>query len=412
MNRLRLLLWTGLLCLVCSAAEAHPTSPSWDGGFLGGLAHPLLGLDHLLTILAVGLLSAQLGDKALWALPVAFVGSMLAGGFVGMAGWNVPGIEIGIALSVVLLGLAVAINRAGPLSISLCAAVAFGLFHGHAHGTEMPLVVAPAIYAAGFAAMTIGLQLVGILVGSFAIPSQPGAMAVRFAGALVAACGLVFLATCSASAADADGSVRLDNGKDLTGWKGDTNYWSVEDGTLTAKTTADGKLTKEKYNTFLVWEGGNPADFELTLKYKIVGGNSGVQYRSRVIDEAKFIVGGYQADIDSSPKYTGINYEEKARGVIAQRGEKVTIGADGTKEVEKFGDAAELQTKVKNEDWNEYRIVAKGNHLQHYVNGVLMSEVIDNQKDKASTAGVLALQAHQGYTMTVQFKEIQLKELK
>jgi hypothetical protein len=216
----------------------------------------------------------------------------------------------------------------------------------------------------------------------------------------------------AASAADEEGFVSLFNGKDLTGWRGDKEYWSVEEGAITAKTTADSRLTKEKYNTFLIWEGGQPADFELRLKYKIVGGNSGVQYRSRVIDEAKFILSGYQADIDASPKYTGMNYEERARGFLAQRGEKVTIGGDGKKEAEKFGDAAELQAKVKNEDWNDYRIVAKGNHLQHYVNGVLMSEVIDNQKDKAATSGVIGLQAHAGFAMTVQFKDLRLKEMK
>lgn len=209
-----------------------------------------------------------------------------------------------------------------------------------------------------------------------------------------------------------EGFVRLDNGKDLSGWKGDLEFWSVQDGALTAKTALDSRLTKEKYNTFLVWQGGQPADFELRVQYKIVGGNSGVQYRSRVIDDAKFIVSGYQADIDSSPKYSGMNYEERARAILAQRGEKVTIGADGKKEIEKFGSAEELQTKVKNEDWNEYRIVAKGNHLQHFINGVLMSEIIDNQKDKAATSGVIALQAHAGFAMTIQFKDIQLKELK
>jgi hypothetical protein len=213
-------------------------------------------------------------------------------------------------------------------------------------------------------------------------------------------------------AADEEGFVSLFNGKDLTGWRGDKEFWSVEDDALTAKTTADSRLTKEKYNTFLIWEGGQPADFELRLKYRIVGGNSGVQYRSRVIDEAKFILSGYQADIDASPKYTGMNYEERARGFLAQRGEKVTIGGDGKKEAERFGDAAELQSKVKNEDWNDYHIVAKGNHLQHYVNGVLMSEVIDNQKDKAATSGVIGLQAHSGFVMKVQFKDLRLRVMK
>jgi hypothetical protein len=220
------------------------------------------------------------------------------------------------------------------------------------------------------------------------------------------------LALSNIQAADEAGFVSLFNGKDLSGWKGDTTYWSVEDGAITAKTTADSRLTKEKYNTFLVWQGGQPADFELRFNYKIVGGNSGVCYRSRVIDEAKFIVSGYQADIDASPKYTGMNYEEKARAFLAQRGEKVTVGADGKRKVEKIGDPVDLQAKVKNEDWNEYRIVAKGNHLQHYVNGMLMSEVIDNQKDKAATSGVIALQAHAGFAMTVQFKDLRLKEIK
>jgi hypothetical protein len=213
-------------------------------------------------------------------------------------------------------------------------------------------------------------------------------------------------------AADDEGFVSLFNGKDLSGWKGDREFWSVEDGAITAKTTADSRLTKEKYNTFLVWQGGQPADFELRLKYRIVGGNSGVQYRSRMIDDAKFILSGYQADIDAGPRYTGMNYEERARAFLAQRGEKVTIGADGQKMVEKLADPAQLQAKVKNEDWNEYRIVAKGNHLRHYVNGELMSEVIDNQKDKATTSGVIGLQAHAGFAMRVQFKDIRLQELK
>ena len=220
---------------------------------------------------------------------------------------------------------------------------------------------------------------------------------------------VVSFAVSGASAADEEGFVSLFNGKDLSGWRGDKNYWSVQDGALTAKTTPDKLL---KYNTFLIWEGGQPADFELRAKYKIVGGNSGIQYRSRIIDEEKFVASGYQADIDSKSQYSGMCYEEKARTFLAQRGEKATIGADGKKEIEKIGDKEELQSKIKNEDWNDYRIVAKGNHLQHYINGVLMSEVIDNQKDKAATSGIIALQAHQGPPMTVQFKDIRIKELK
>lgn len=197
----------------------------------------------------------------------------------------------------------------------------------------------------------------------------------------------------------------LFDGKTLDGWKGDPAVWSVKDGALTA-TVSDKQL---KYNTFLIWQGGDVADFELTANYKMVGNNSGIQYRSKILDAEKFIVGGYQGDIDATLKFSGINYEEKARGILAERGQRVTIGADGKKEVEAIGDAAELGKNIKKEDWNEFRIVAKGNRLQHYINGTLMSEVIDNQPEKAAKSGVLALQAHQGPAMVVQFKDLMLK---
>jgi hypothetical protein len=216
---------------------------------------------------------------------------------------------------------------------------------------------------------------------------------------------VVFAALMGPAAGDDDGFVSLFNGKDLSGWKGDS-HWSVQDGAITGTTTSETLLS---YNTFLIWEGDNPADFELRATYRIVGGNSGVQYRSKVIDESKSIVGGYQADIDSSPRYSGINYEERGRGILAERGQRVTIAADGSKQVEQIGDQDELQKTIKNEDWNDYVIIARGNHLQHYINGVLMSEVIDNQTDKAAASGVIALQVHQGPPMTIQFKNLRLK---
>jgi hypothetical protein len=212
-----------------------------------------------------------------------------------------------------------------------------------------------------------------------------------------------------ATSQEEEGFVSMFNGKDLTGWRGDKTFWSVQDGALTAKTTPDHLLS---YNTFLIWEGGQPSDFELRAKYKIVGGNSGIQYRSKVVDEAKFVVSGYQGDIDSQPRYSGMLYEEKARGIMAERGQKVTVGADGKKQPTAIGDKDELQAKIKKEDWNDYTIIAKGNHLQHYINGVLMSETVDNQKDKAATSGIIALQAHAGPPMTVQFKDLRIKELK
>ncbi len=221
---------------------------------------------------------------------------------------------------------------------------------------------------------------------------------------------LMTLLVASAAQADDDGWVSIFNGNDLNGWRGNADFWSVKEGAITAQTTPDNLL---KSNTFLVWSDGQPGDFMLRLKYKIVGGNSGVQYRSRVIDEPQFVVSGYQADIDSAPKFTGMNYEEKGRTFLAQRGESTTIAEDGTKETFAFADPEYLQDLVvKPEDWNEYLIVARGNHLQHFVNGVLTSEVIDNEQGKAAASGVVALQVHQGPPMIVQFKDLELKELK
>lgn len=213
----------------------------------------------------------------------------------------------------------------------------------------------------------------------------------------------------SASAHADDGFVSIFNGKNLDGWRGNTEYWSVKDGAITATTTPDNLL---KYNTFCIWEGGMPSDFQLRLKYKIVGGNSGVQYRSRVVDEDKFVVGGYQADIDSSPKYSGMMYEEKARGIVAERGQSVTITGEKDRDILQFADAAALQDQIiKPEQWNDYLIVARGRHMQHFINGVLMSETIDDS-DNFTKSGIIAVQAHQGPPMEVQFKDIELKEMK
>ncbi|MEY4034547.1 MAG: hypothetical protein RL492_1741 [Verrucomicrobiota bacterium] len=205
----------------------------------------------------------------------------------------------------------------------------------------------------------------------------------------------------------------LFNGKDLTGWKG-LDFWSVEDGCITGRTT---KEKPTKGNTFLVWQGGEVGDFEFTFKYKIVGGNSGVQYRSKVVDEKGFVVAGYQADFEAGKTYSGILYEEKGRGILAQRGQKTVIkeGADPKKpKVEvagEVGKSADIQAKIKSEDWNEYRIVAQGGHLQHFINGVQTVDVTDETAVGAKK-GILALQLHAGPAMVVQFKDLVLKETK
>lgn len=206
-----------------------------------------------------------------------------------------------------------------------------------------------------------------------------------------------------------DDAKEIFNGKDLSGWKGNMELWSVEEGSIVGRTTEDKPL---KFNTFLIWDEGTVADFELELDYKIIGGNSGIQYRSKIIKEEDFIVGGYQADIDATMKYAGINYEEKARGILAQRGTRVTIDAEGKKTTEQFGDAEKLGETIHKEEWNHYRVVAKGNKCSHYINDKLMSEVIDSETDKAAKEGVLAFQVHQGPPMVIYFKNIRLKQTK
>jgi len=207
-----------------------------------------------------------------------------------------------------------------------------------------------------------------------------------------------------------EGAKEIFNGKDLTGWKGNTELWSVEDGCITGKTTAEKPL---KFNTFLIWDAGKVSNFELEFDYKIgKEGNSGIQYRSQVIKEDDFIVGGYQADIDASLQYAGINYEERGRGILAQRGQRVTIDKAGAKKEEFIGDGKELGKVIKSEDWNHYKLVANGNKLSHMINDKLMSEVIDDQEGKAAAEGILAFQIHQGPPMVIKFKNIKLTELK
>ena len=218
--------------------------------------------------------------------------------------------------------------------------------------------------------------------------------------------GFLFLATANAFAQDEFREIF--NGEDLKGWKGNKSLWSVQDGAITGTTTDENPIP---FNTFLIWDEEKVADFELVLEYRIIGGNSGIQYRSKIINEKDFVVGGYQADIDTTLKFAGINYEEKGRGILAQRGTRVTIDEAGKKEVQPFADATELGKKIKKEEWNSYRITAKGNKLSHYINDVLMSQVIDDQKDKAASEGVLAFQVHKGPAMTIQFRKIRYKKL-
>jgi len=197
----------------------------------------------------------------------------------------------------------------------------------------------------------------------------------------------------------------LFNGNDLAGWDGDPKFWSVKDGAVTGQTTAENPT---KGNTFLIWRDGPVDDFELRLSFKIVGGNSGIQYRSK--DLGNWVVGGYQGDFEAGETYSGILYEERGRGILAQRGQKTEIGPDGkVNVVASLGDTKDIQTVIKKEDWNEYVILARGNELTHIINGRVTAQVVDNQPEKRALSGILALQLHAGPPMTVQFKNIRIK---
>lgn len=177
--------------LAAGSAQAH-TGEGVAGGFGSGFLHPLFGWDHVVAMVAVGLWGAVLGAPALWLLPVVFPVVMAMGGAWGVAGLPLPAVEAGIALSGVVLGLLVAFAVRAPLWAAALIVGAFAIFHGHAHGTELPVAADPVIYAVGFVIATGLLHLAGIAVGL--LWGRPaGVWAVRGAGAVVAAVGAAFL---------------------------------------------------------------------------------------------------------------------------------------------------------------------------------------------------------------------------
>jgi urease accessory protein len=174
------------LCLFAGTAAAH-TGDHGGSGFAGGLAHPFMGLDHLLAMLAIGVWAAQQGGRALWAVPSAFVGAMLLGGAIGLGGWMLPQVETAIALSVLVLGLLISYRRQWSLAGGMAIASAFAVFHGYAHAAEMPFGAAPLLYAAGFALATAFLHAMGVVGGHI------GGRWMRLAGVAIAASGLALV---------------------------------------------------------------------------------------------------------------------------------------------------------------------------------------------------------------------------
>jgi hypothetical protein len=226
-----------------------------------------------------------------------------------------------------------------------------------------------------------------------------------------------------------DGFISIFDGKTLSGWTGDSTYWRVENGTLVGIVTPETIL---KRNSFIIWQDGAPEDFELKLEYRITKkGNSGINYRSEEIDSIPFALRGYQLDLDGNNRYTGQNYEERVRTTLAYRGQRVMLEPlpDSLRAMPKsafiknnawtravlidsLGNPEELGHAIKEDDWNSCYLVAKGNKMQHYVNDILMSEVIDNDLQNRKMNGRIGVQVHVGPPMKVEFRNIRLKVYK
>jgi hypothetical protein len=226
---------------------------------------------------------------------------------------------------------------------------------------------------------------------------------------------------------DEDGFVRIFDGRTLNNWEGDTTYWRVEDGCLVGVVTP---ATLLKRNTFIIWQGDMPENFEIRVEYKVSAeGNSGINYRSEKIEGLPYALRGYQADLNGANTYTGSNYEERKRTTLASQGEKtilppITVSPDSLQAhignnqwlpkvvTGSLGDPSVLKAAIKNDDWNDYRIVVQGNHMQHYVNGVLMSDVTDNDAVNRRFTGFMGVQVHVGPPMRITYRNFRMKKLK
>jgi 3-keto-disaccharide hydrolase len=195
----------------------------------------------------------------------------------------------------------------------------------------------------------------------------------------------------------------------LKNWDGDPQYWRVENGILVGEVTPNNLL---KQNSFLIWRGGAPKDFELKAEFRISGhGNSGINYRSAEISGTKWLLRGYQADIDGADKYTGQNYEERGRTFLAMRGQVTHVDASGPTVIASLGTADELKAFIRPNDWNEYHLIIRGNVLIHILNGHIMSEVIDDDTVNRKFDGLIGVQVHVGPPMKIEYRSILLKPL-
>lgn len=198
------------------------------------------------------------------------------------------------------------------------------------------------------------------------------------------------------------------DGQSLNGWKApNMSYWSVRDGAITAESTEENPCTR---NQFLIWQGGEVADFELKLKFRLAEnqGNSGIQFRSKLTPTGD--TSGYQADILPGGSWLGALCDENTsrETLVAPNGHKAVIAPDGKRTTSQLGDPVQLKAAG---EWNEYHISARGNHIVLTVNGQVSAEVLDNETGMFHLKGVLGLQLRSGPPMKVQFKDILLKRL-
>lgn len=235
-------------------------------------------------------------------------------------------------------------------------------------------------------------------------------MFVRLSLLLLTAISFAGFTAAPARAADLEeGFEWLFDGKTLNGWDGDPKFWSVRDGgVITGETT---KENPTKGNTFLIYRKEEVADFEFRCDFKIVGGNSGIQYRSEEV--AKWVIKGYQADFDAAGGWTGSLYEEKGRGVLAKRGNKVVIPNGGKPEnKEKIAEEQAVVDSVKKAEWSQYTILVEGNHIIQKVNGITTVDLTDEDAEKGKKQGLLALQLHAGPPMVVEFRNVRIRHIK
>ena len=220
--------------------------------------------------------------------------------------------------------------------------------------------------------------------------------------------------------ADRTGFEAIFDGKSLNNWEGDTAFWKVENGTIVGESTAANPV---KENTFLIWRGAEPADFELQVDLRMNAGNSGIQVRSAHLPagtksgdrdvQGKWVMRGYQADFDAENVYTGMWYEERARGFLARRGTATYIPAGGgPREIGNLErSAADLKGIIKQGDWNHVHVIARGSTLINIVNGHVTAVVVDDDLKNRAVKGLIGFQIHTGPPMKVEFRNVYLKKL-